>query len=60
MLRKTPAVRERMRLRGRVYNRAVDFIENPPEDCTLRVIAPDENFQVGRTTRDGGKTQGRV
>ncbi|WP_299013030.1 DUF6363 domain-containing protein [uncultured Photobacterium sp.] len=30
------------------YNSAIDFIENPPADCTLEVIAPQNSFAVGR------------
>ncbi|MBG22730.1 MAG: patatin family protein [Idiomarinaceae bacterium] len=33
------------------YNATIDFIENPPEDCTIHIIAPPEYMPVGRFTR---------
>jgi len=38
--------------RGERYNRALDFIESPPADCRVTVIAPPENFPVSRFTRE--------
>lgn len=37
------------------YNEAKDFIENPPHDCVIEVIAPDDTFAVSRLTRDPKK-----
>ncbi|WP_404343792.1 patatin family protein [Pseudoalteromonas mariniglutinosa] len=37
--------------RAENYNQSIAFINNPPEDCTVRVIAPPSNFKVGRTTK---------
>ncbi|MFS1523582.1 patatin family protein [Microbulbifer sp. 2304DJ12-6] len=38
--------------RGGRYNRALDFIESPPEDCRISVIAPPEHFPVKRFTQE--------
>lgn len=38
--------------RGERYNRALDFIESPPGDCRVSVVAPPDNFPVGRFTRE--------
>ncbi|MCC5856124.1 MAG: patatin family protein [Idiomarina sp.] len=38
--------------RAEQYNRALAFIENPPEDCRIRVIAPPDPFPVSRFTQD--------
>ncbi|WP_346836811.1 patatin family protein [Microbulbifer sp. SAOS-129_SWC] len=38
--------------RSERYNRALDFIQVPPADCHVRVIAPPEDFPVGRFTRE--------
>jgi predicted patatin/cPLA2 family phospholipase len=37
------------------YNAAKDFIEKPPSDCAITVIAPDDSFAVKRLTRDPKK-----
>ncbi len=52
MLRSYPALRSCMSNRASLYNKSIDFIENPPADCKIRVIAPSEGFDVGRTTKD--------
>ncbi len=52
MLKGHPAVRDAMDKRGRIYNRAVDFMESPPSDCRINLISPPADFSVGRTTRD--------
>jgi len=41
--------------RWEVYNRAIDFLENPPEDCRVQIIAPPADFEVGRLTKDKEK-----
>jgi predicted patatin/cPLA2 family phospholipase len=33
------------------YNATIDFIENPPADCKIYIIAPPEYMPVGRFTR---------
>ena len=43
--------------RHNAYNRAIDFIENPPTDCRIQVIAPPGHFAVGRVTTDPGKLE---
>ena len=37
------------------YNRALEFIENPPPGCRIHVIAPPEEFAVGRLTMKDSK-----
>jgi len=37
--------------RADVYNKSIDFIENPPSDCIVNIIAPPKHFKVGRTTK---------
>lgn len=41
--------------RADVYNASIDFIHNPPADCTINLIAPPANFNVGRTTKNTKK-----
>ncbi|WP_413665134.1 patatin family protein [Microbulbifer sp. EKSA008] len=38
--------------RGEKYNRALEFIEVPPEGCQVSVIAPPDNFPVKRFTQE--------
>ncbi|SHE80893.1 Predicted phospholipase, patatin/cPLA2 family [Microbulbifer donghaiensis] len=38
--------------RAERYNRALDFIESPPADCRVTVIAPPADFPVKRFTRE--------
>ncbi|WP_444901879.1 patatin family protein [Microbulbifer sp. SSSA007] len=38
--------------RGERYNRALDFIQSPPKDCRVSVIAPPEDFPVKRFTQE--------
>ncbi|AMX02314.1 patatin-like phospholipase family protein [Microbulbifer thermotolerans] len=38
--------------RAERYNRALEFIQSPPADCRIRVIAPPAHFPVGRFTRE--------
>lgn len=47
-----PVLAEAMIQRAESYNRAIDFIENPPADCDITVIAPPDSFSVGRITTD--------
>ncbi|WP_229815796.1 DUF6363 domain-containing protein, partial [Bacterioplanes sanyensis] len=39
-----------MMLRADDYNGSLEFIDQPPEDCRIRVIAPPPQFAVGRLT----------
>jgi predicted patatin/cPLA2 family phospholipase len=52
LLKRQPRLAQAMIDRHRAYNRAVDFIEDPPPDCRIRVIAPPQGFAVGRVTTD--------
>ena len=52
MLKEKKALSEAMHKRSEVYNRAIDFIENPPEDCKINALAPGSGFSVGRTTKN--------
>ncbi len=45
-----PQVAEAMVKRAENYNASLDFIRNPPEDTTVNVIAPPEDFAVKRLT----------
>ncbi len=37
--------------RAERYNATIDFIENPPTDCKVHIIAPPDSMPVGRFTR---------
>lgn len=50
-----PAILAKMLQRAAIYNETLDFLDNPPADCTIRVIAPDEAFCVKRLTMDKKK-----
>lgn len=52
LFRSTPILAEAMIRRHIAYNRAVDFLENPPADCQLTVLYPPASFKVSRTTTD--------
>lgn len=55
VLRKHPALARATKDRFRHYNSSLDFIDNPPKDCTMRVLAPGPEFKVGRLSRSGSK-----
>jgi predicted patatin/cPLA2 family phospholipase len=55
LLSKTPHLADAMISRAEQYNQAIDFIENPPAGCRIRVIAPPRAFGVGRMTTDAAK-----
>lgn len=38
--------------RANVYNKSIDFINAPPADCKINIIAPPPQFKVGRTTKN--------
>lgn len=56
-----PLLAEHPRLLGaalrhqRKYNDALNFIENPPDDCRVTQLCPPDDFPVSRFTRDIGK-----
>ncbi len=50
-----PALQSQLKSRYQRYNQALEFIQNPPADCRIRIIAPPSEFSVGRTTRDDRK-----
>ncbi|TCS38912.1 patatin-like phospholipase family protein [Reinekea marinisedimentorum] len=50
-----PMLAEAILQREQSYNRAIDFIESPPEDCRLEVISPSQAFKVSRTTTNAHK-----
>ncbi len=57
LLKKTPALAEAIINRAERYNRSLDFISQPPEDCRIRVVAPPPDFAVTRLTTDQAKLQ---
>lgn len=50
-----PALCEKMLSRPGVYNETLHFLSNPPADCKITIIAPDEAFCVKRLTMDKKK-----
>ncbi|WP_331424993.1 patatin-like phospholipase family protein [Vibrio sp. M260118] len=57
LMKGTPNLAEAMINRAERYNQTLEFINNPPEDCTIHVIAPEDSFQVGRLTTDKAKLE---
>ncbi|AFV85575.1 MULTISPECIES: patatin-like phospholipase family protein [Alteromonas] len=55
MYKNQPALLEKMLQRASIYNDTLAFLNSPPSDCTIRVIAPDEAFCVKRLTMDKKK-----
>lgn len=53
VLRKQPALARATRHRYDHYNRSLDFIDTPPDDCKVRLIAPGREFRVSRLSRNG-------
>ena len=51
LLKSYPKLAAAMTNRHIAYNKAIDFIAQPPSDCTVDVIAPNKHFAVGRTTK---------
>lgn len=45
-----PNLHKAMMMRHEIYNKALDFISSPPQDCTIRIIAPPKSFPVSRLT----------
>ena len=52
IFREHPALAEATLRRAARYNSTLEFILNPPEDCRIRIIAPPDEFPVGRLTRN--------
>lgn len=57
LMKETPQLAEAMITRAEQYNQTLEFIENPPHDCTIKVIVPDDGFAVGRLTTDKDKLE---
>ncbi len=57
LLKTQPALAQAMLERDLAYNRALDFIANPPADCDIEVIAPPADFMVSRFTQDPVKLE---
>lgn len=55
LFRDHPELAQTLLDRASHYNAALDFIAHPPADCQLRVIAPPQDFAVGRLTMDKAK-----
>ncbi|PKF50355.1 patatin-like phospholipase family protein [Enterovibrio nigricans] len=55
LLKKHPTLAEAMRERADRYNQSLNFIKHPPTDCTIHVIAPPEQFSIGRFTMKKAK-----
>jgi predicted patatin/cPLA2 family phospholipase len=41
--------------RAQNYNGSIDFINSPPSDCKIHIIAPPNHFKVGRMTTNTKK-----
>lgn len=52
LFRDYPALADASLRRAAHYNATLAFIESPPSDCTIRVIAPTKSFAVGRLTQN--------
>ena len=48
LLARYPQIAQAMLVRAENYNQSLEFIRNPPEGTTIRVIAPPEDFAVKR------------
>lgn len=54
---RSEGIRNAMNIRDEVYNESLDFITNPPSDCTIHTIAPSDEFDVSRMTIDINKLE---
>ncbi|WP_276567837.1 patatin-like phospholipase family protein [Idiomarina seosinensis] len=52
LFKELPELQDAIIGRNENYNQALEFINNPPADCQIHVIAPPDDFKVGRFTRD--------
>ena len=50
LLHRYPMIGKAMADRANRYNQSLEFIRNPPQGVTIRVIAPPEDFAVKRLT----------
>ena len=50
LLARYPSIAESMLVRAENYNQSLEFIRHPPNDATIRVIAPPDEFNVKRLT----------
>ncbi|MGF1909925.1 patatin family protein [Vibrio kasasachensis] len=50
LLARYPSIAESMLVRADNYNQSLEFIRHPPNDATIRVIAPPDEFHVKRLT----------
>ncbi|WP_111495319.1 patatin-like phospholipase family protein [Marinobacter bohaiensis] len=57
LFREHPALYQAVVSRAARYNATLDFIESPPDGCRVRVVAPPEDFPVGRLTTDAEKLE---
>lgn len=57
LMKGTPALAEAMLRRAEQYNRTLEFINHPPQDCKITIIAPEDSFQVGRLTTNRDKLE---
>ncbi|NLS12627.1 patatin family protein [Vibrio sp. SM6] len=57
LLARQPRVAQAMRSRAKRYNDAIAFINQPPADTTMRVIAPPVGFHVRRLTMNPERLQ---
>ncbi len=55
MLRTYPKLAQAVLARAENYNRSIAFIQSPPTDCKINIIAPPSDFPVGRLTKDKTK-----
>jgi predicted patatin/cPLA2 family phospholipase len=52
LFRKYPRFAQALRDRSKVYRETVRFINNPPRNVKIKEIAPPENLEMHRVTRD--------
>jgi predicted patatin/cPLA2 family phospholipase len=55
MYANTPALLDKMLKRAYIYNETLSFITNPPDDCEIKLIAPNDAFDVKRLTMNKRK-----
>lgn len=51
----SPSLYTAMMERHHNYNRTLDFITSPPNDCRINIISPPDSFPVKRLTRSAKK-----
>ncbi|KTF16642.1 patatin family protein [Pseudoalteromonas sp. H105] len=52
LYKKHPELAKASLKRAEDYNESIDFINTPPSDCKIHIIAPPCDFKVGRMTTD--------